>query len=789
MNHTSRFLEYVTIHIKHRRQPDTNILETILWKGIDIQTKLTNALIKLVCHPSDTLRTAVLSFLDAIVSKSSHDFSLTDRAPDLLPQLFGRLNPHQIPLNESTIVFHSHAISLLENFFADSAKKYFPSNVMDPIFQLFDQYLPILIAAPVCPNDGHQYFSLLSRMMLFNGIIKSYGSYLRHEQIQPFSGEIGNTILNGLSFLLGFVSTNEARRNLDFSHKNPMTVERWLKGFKHLIALASEGWQFTDVDFLTVVLFLNHRPDSLELCFYSEDQFGLKMKKSLVPYWKFDAKALWTLFTPTQPHHATPLLAAFRKFMGDQDCVTFMKHIWNEWFPSFRNAVDPSKLPFTMEFIPLHTELVELLHHHLSTIEPSRIAWNRVWTDRVRRELDEKYRAFYTHTRDYAVHLSLHPFALDGDQNGGILNFLHGSYLREYGNSLVEPYREEVRREMDASALSSSSPPLILTSELVCCLTDDEIVNIVDRIVALLGSDTLIHEDTFLRIFEFQKRQLGNLNLPDVFRNAERSPAQCLHAFETLLSLPVGLFDQAPLNHLLSTPPSSLQPIPGEWDEVDLKSIGIVKRIINQNRLSDIYDSKKLNMVVLKVVLRTLPQALDHATRHHQPQFEGLITPFVDVLAHYIIQQRDFEDQKIEGRRNFFNQIRSFGRWESTGRLDLFIDFCKLCDQRVIARYLNRTGFFSHFVIALFNLDFDTNNPFFRIILDSKAFHDLDIEEQKTIRRTVPNYLEEGWQDVLEFIFVQGSDVNVFDIPNITKPMLQFVGSNLIRWYRLDEIH
>ncbi|KAK2945276.1 hypothetical protein BLNAU_19777 [Blattamonas nauphoetae] len=117
MNHAVCFLEYAILHVKYRRYPHNQLLETIFSKAERPHTKLTSTLLKLVCHPFDPLRTVTLSFLDVHFSKSTVHFDIAKAMIELLPQLFKTLRPREIPFNEITIDFHRHLTSILDNVF------------------------------------------------------------------------------------------------------------------------------------------------------------------------------------------------------------------------------------------------------------------------------------------------------------------------------------------------------------------------------------------------------------------------------------------------------------------------------------------------------------------------------------------------------------------------------------------------------------------------------------------------------------------------------------------------
>ncbi|KAK2947307.1 hypothetical protein BLNAU_17783 [Blattamonas nauphoetae] len=117
VNHAIRFLKYACMYIEHRKSPHNKLLETIFLNESDRHTKLSSSLVNLLSLPSITLRTAVLSFFDVGLRKSSLDFPIEVATTGLLPQLFLVLKPHEIPLNDTTIEFHRHLTSIVDHFF------------------------------------------------------------------------------------------------------------------------------------------------------------------------------------------------------------------------------------------------------------------------------------------------------------------------------------------------------------------------------------------------------------------------------------------------------------------------------------------------------------------------------------------------------------------------------------------------------------------------------------------------------------------------------------------------
>ncbi|KAK2959757.1 hypothetical protein BLNAU_5246 [Blattamonas nauphoetae] len=327
MNHAVRFLEYATLHNQHRISSDSKLLETILSEDVCFQTNHSSALLKIVCHPSNTLRTVALSFLDASISNSFlHDFYFTGAVTRLLPQLLERLKPHEIPLNATTIKFHRHLISILGHFFSISSTEdvsrcleieEYPSDAeilqsekLDAIFTPSFVYLRSFISAPVCPTDTLSGFILLSTAMPFIGIAQNRISYTIFPEVKRFFGEIRKDIVKELASMLSLSSMNEVELCLHSDCMDLKTVEPWLKGFEYLLNRVSGETQFSDLGTLAVALFMSNRPRLLYLIFHSDGKFGLEFYDKSISSSPLDTKSLWTLFTPTQPRHATILLTA-----------------------------------------------------------------------------------------------------------------------------------------------------------------------------------------------------------------------------------------------------------------------------------------------------------------------------------------------------------------------------------------------------------------------------------------------------------------------------------------------
>ncbi|KAK2958706.1 hypothetical protein BLNAU_6209 [Blattamonas nauphoetae] len=770
MNHAIRFIEYAGMHIKHRKVPHNLFFDLIYRDETDQHTNLLSSLINLLSLPSDALRTAVLCFLYFGLHYSCSDFNCAIVATGLLPKLFLVLKPHEIPLNGTTSEFHRHLTSIVDHFFSfvlfedirshlgDTSRA---AEITEPMLASFCSYLQYLIDMPACPPDHRSGFTLLWNMTLFHS-----SDFKKHCQsssptIKQFFGQIRRKMMNELDLLFGHASARNVENLVKFGRIEESNILSWVTAFESLLGRVREGKKISDFAVSIVTDFLYCFPNPLKIFFSSDDTFCLTMNSKMVSSSKMDSHALWTLFTPSQPHHAADTLAAFSRFVKQFDNVTCWQFVWKGWFPRFRNAVDPSKLPFTFEFRRSHTTLINLLDDHLKKLRDYESEMTRMndLTDELRSELDELHLAFYKQTKEYIVHLSLHPFALDDQFRDTILDFLSRLFGSDCEHSKTRSFREEVRRDMDASSLSSSPPPFILTSELASPFSDHLILNIVDRLVVLLESDSCLDDDTILRISAFIRKVHSRVYLPDVFRTAGRSTEQYFHTLESLLAFYVNCSPQYSIEYLLSTRPAEHEPTLDEWDDVDLETGLSLMRVINQNTLSRTSDSPQPNKLLINHVIQCLPQARHCAARHPQPQLERLISPSIDILCTHFIQPR-------------LSEMREAQRREKA-----FVGILKLCDERVIARCVNKTGFFSRLVADLLNPDFAASKTLFCLIVDRGFWTSIRPDDQKAIRKTAHHFLEEGWQDALETVFVKKGFI-AHDTKDSTSRMMQFFGTN-----------
>ncbi|KAK2948303.1 hypothetical protein BLNAU_16752 [Blattamonas nauphoetae] len=755
----SRFLKYAEIHIQHRKTPHNELIETVFPEEWHCQRKLMSALINLICHQSETLRTVALSFFTASLSQSSKQLSPAIAATGLMSQLFENLKPHEIPINETTIEFHRHITSIVDDFLFFFTLETLPirqsvysqyssaGTLTDEIIQSFCDYLQHLIAPPDSPADYHYGFSLFSKMKFYQHNITFDSETCIHPKIQQFMKEMKMNMMEFFCASLNLASTSETY-NFLFGHRNEINGHSWVQIFERILLRKGNGKPWSDLGVHTFQSFLYNGPSSVRPNFWSDGTFSFEKNDKILSSEYIPSTTLCALFVPTRLHHAATILDLFQSFRRDMDTYGYVMFVCVGWFSRFFDAVTPSKLPFTSEFFSLHTELVDLMKDSLGDIQHV-TSWEK--DDISRSNLNEIHLSFLNQIRNYLVHLSLHPFSLVPHTYFNIVvRFFTFLFQYDDKNSLTQPFRDEMRKKMDEAALSSSSPPFILVSELVYRLTDEEKLKIVDRIVALSESDSPIDDDTTLRISTFHKEQLESVYLPDLFRKAGRTTEQYLHAFQSLLSLHHDCFDLHPINSLLTPNPNSLQPTSDEWHHIDLETIVVAIRTINDGRLSFKDSDWHLHNFALKV----LPQISHFAPQLNQRQLDRLLTASVNVLIKY----------------NFLHKSTTWR--ELRDRTEVFLNICRLCDQRAVALCLGRVGFFSHFVSGLL-----VDGPSFEcehvleILIQRVRFSRYERGERKISRSLILSLLEEGWQDVLDFLFVK----NQYSV----KLVVHFLGANV----------
>ncbi|KAK2946126.1 hypothetical protein BLNAU_18968 [Blattamonas nauphoetae] len=735
VNHASRFLEYTEIHIKHHSRPENHLLEAIFPEEEHCQTRLVSSLINLLSLPSDTLRTVSLAFLDVGLLNSSCTCSIAVASTGLLPQLFESLKPHEIPLNERTFEFHRHITSIVGNLFicspedfkkigkeiSPSQTKKLRSEIINPIFQPFCKYLRYLITHPVPPTDFNFAYPLLSTMKLFHKHITSGSHNYANQDIRSFFEDLRKTMTDELASSLVLVTTGETLCSHLFDGGRDMTPHSWAGTFGNIIDQLGEGKQCSDFGVYTFQRFLSLRPKEIKISFLPDGRFIIRIDGDVDFLKLLPSKPLCALFTPTRPHCTVAILTLIHPFTRHHDHSSLLKDLKDGWFSSVFDALTPSKLPFTSENRQLHTQLIKMMNDRSVDIQRFLLGKRHVG---LRNELHELYLAFHQQTKDYIVHLSLHPKWMP--------------------------------------LLASSSPPFILTSELVRHLTDEEIIEIIDRIVALLESDSSLDDDTILRISTFHKYQLKFVYLPDLFRKAGRTKQQYFHALSSLLSLPIDHFLLRPFIFLLNPKPNTLQPTNDEWDDVDLETVGCVIPAINGNHLSFDHPSSNLNRQILKFTVAVLPQLSESASRLTPSQLARLIAPSLDIFSNFFFHQCSTQFEHLLKRESVFRQISI------------------LCEQRVIARCVGRVGFFSRVVTGLFGDRSFLESEWFLIHFFWKSRSSgIESDDRRRLRRRVHLILEEGWLDVLDTVIDKTTQNQMNQELSRSKGMMQFNGANL----------
>ncbi|KAK2962029.1 hypothetical protein BLNAU_3085 [Blattamonas nauphoetae] len=735
--HAVHYLEYATIHIEHGENGCSTFVDIISTEEKNCRTKLPSALLKLVCHPSNRLRAVALAFFDV------GQLNLTMTATGLVPQLFERLKPHEIPLNRTTFEFHRHITSIMDNFFVRPPQSFdlrnLTSNLVDPIFQPFCTYVRRLIAPPVSPTDCPSGISLLSKMEVYDENIKFFQHGWYHQDLGPVFSELRENMKDELASLLDIDTTRETLHQLLFGKGRRTNELNWTETFASILVGLSEGRHLSDVGLQAFLLFMSNRPYGVKAVPQPDGTFSLKVDGEVKATLELPTSFINAL-VPTRPHYAAAILRHFHWFFSMVDPTALLMNLKCGWFAKLFNAVTPSKLPFTNEFLPLHTQLVRVMKDYLDKIRNHAKSKQH---DPIRSEQNEICLSFHQKTRDYIVHLSLHPFALITKCNSNpILDFFTDFFGSDFENSMTKPFREELRKDMDETALSSSSPPFILTSELVCRLTDDEIMNVADRIVALIESDSPISDDTILRICAFHTNQLKSVYLPELFRKAGRSTEQYFHALNSLISVTLDHRNLLPVNFLLTSRPPTLPPTFDEWDDVDLSTVGVVMPTNHENRLSFEPPSSQH----LDFVAEILPRISHCTSRLTLTQLDQLLTPSIDVVSKVYLLKPSTKSTLRNSRE------------------DIFLKISRLCEQHVIAQCLSRIGFFSRIVGGLLDdRTFNASKCFINIFLRQTRSSGDERAEKKMLRRRASHFIDEGCQDIVEFIFVTKTNQDRFN--------------------------
>ncbi|KAK2961936.1 hypothetical protein BLNAU_2992 [Blattamonas nauphoetae] len=731
----------LSMHVEHGGTGSSTLIETIFPEEEQCPAKLTSALIKLVCHPYDKLSAAALSFVDVGISKSSPKFTLAMATTELLPQLFDSLKPHEIPINGTTIEFHRKITSIVNKFLRFSSwnrlsnlefrlrfnsTKEEVSKLIDPIIHLSCAYLRHLLAPPVCRSDNHYGFSLLTKMTAFVLNIRYHHYDMLHSEHRQFLQEARKIMMEEFASSLGLATKRETLHELLFGEWGKTDEICWTETFENIVDRLSEGRSFSDLGLEALKWFLSNQPRKVRLVFTHNEIFSIEEDGRIVSSMERPTKSLCAILTPARLEHAAVFLAHFYSFTTHLNSAALFRDIKSGWFSDIFAALTPSKLPFTNEYISLHTSLIYTMKGYL--VELQKYAESNK-CDQFRSELNVTCHSFVDHTRDYLVYLSLHPFALIARYGANtILDFFTDFFGPDFENSVTKPIRDEMRKEMDAAALSSPSPPFILTSDIVCRLTDDEIMNVVDRIVALLESDSPIDDDAILRICAFDTNQLKCVYLPELFRKAGRSTEQYFHALNSLLSLPFDYYTLCPIKCLLTPKPKTLQPEFDEWDDVDLLTVGVVM-------------PTSRGPTLIQLCLVTAPRFCC-----------GNLASTVALC-----------DSKFRKTRH-----------------SVFLELSRLCEQRVIAQCLSRLGFFSRIVCGLLDDSvFNEYKSVLGIFLGQTRKTENEGTDRKAHQRTVHHCLEEGWQDVLDFLLVRKNDtpLAIHRIKH-AKEMIQFLGAN-----------
>ncbi|KAK2952619.1 hypothetical protein BLNAU_12447 [Blattamonas nauphoetae] len=540
ITHAIRFLRYTTLHMEYHEGGSKALFE-YLFPNCCLSKELASTLLKLFSLPSDALKRAFIAFYAVVHQSTSPAFTISETKTAFMepPSLSQR---NDAPFKPQRAHVTNHRIP-------------YPSLPPRDTECYYSQIRTVLPSAFASSNDPPISDELLEYLLCDENhptVDQSKLSASHFPEIQQFFVTIRGDLSSAFASAMGITNMNVAQQYLFSNFTEPKNKRLWVQGFESLLFRNGRKKILSDLELQSILFFLLRPPPGTELPSVNGSFAVTVDRLFLTDSPPHDMKSLWTLFIPTQPRHANFILTAFREF------VPIIKHkcrdtIWTEWIFLFVEAVKPSTLPFTTEFITFHSNLIAFLTEHLTSIK-SKVRWNTLilW--------------FLDLTMDYAVHLSLHPFALERCEQNLILDFLALLFKLNLKADWVDPYYQKLKEMMNEAALSSPCPPFILTTELVSSLSNKETIEVIDRTVAHLNSNTSLTDDIILRICAFF-RQSKKMNFGTIFKRLGRTKEQYVATLKTLLSLPLDILNQAPVNYLLKGRRSIEVLLDDKWED------------------------------------------------------------------------------------------------------------------------------------------------------------------------------------------------------------------------------
>ncbi|KAK2940111.1 hypothetical protein BLNAU_24981 [Blattamonas nauphoetae] len=440
-----------------------------------------------------------------------------------------------------------------------------------------------------------------------------------------------------------------------------------------------------------------------------------------------DAPRQDTLF-PLHTHPTLPCCSSSIHSMSSSqnNSTSLVTSIWDEWFSNLIAAVDPSTLPFTPDFLPLHAVLVDLMEDRLKRSGICRHSTSQVPSARPRRKLDKFDLSFLELSTDYFIHLSLHPFALEADGFDTIVCFLSSVLSSHLNRNPFIHFRKALIEEMDVSALYSSSQPLILTSELARSLSDKEAIAIVDRIVAHIDSST-------------------STRLPELFRKTGRTKDQYFKALESCLSLGLDslLFRkdkniEPPVFKLFLSWHDYDSPRQGDWQDIYFETIPILMRVLELDRHPCSRNSKRHNCRLKFVIVNRIQYATPSVVQVSRTRHERSMDPSEKYVMTYFSGQHT-------------TTIKELVQW-TDNLLTIYTD----CEHLAIARVFCKLGFFIQIVNGIWIND-DSSSSYYFLFGFNRAYGE---RVQNRAQKREWNHGgklcldEEGWEDAMEFVLI-----------------------------------
>ncbi|KAK2946701.1 hypothetical protein BLNAU_18373 [Blattamonas nauphoetae] len=248
VDHAIRFLNYITMFFKNDSQSPYSFFKYFFSSDFPLTT-FTSSLIKLISHPSNTLRTAAIAFFSIGFSNWKPEYFHKITETDFFFQLLSLLKPHEIPFGDATMEFHNHVTSIVLHFIDESdsfSENPLPSETVSSILRAFCPYLRHLITHPVF-FPWKQYRMIDSILKILGKKTKIASTRSTHPELVEFVDNMRDTMSEEFALSIGLANRAKKAKYLLFGRQDSKRTSDWMKGFEYLLAHAEEGNHSSDL--------------------------------------------------------------------------------------------------------------------------------------------------------------------------------------------------------------------------------------------------------------------------------------------------------------------------------------------------------------------------------------------------------------------------------------------------------------------------------------------------------------------------------------------------------------